>query len=415
MSAIEKSGADWTDGKAIFYALNLDVYAKSTADWLLAFPELMVLLTHGTWYLELFAGFIIFVPYFNTQLRIFTILLFIGFHLSLYFFLVLGLFPWVMMAGWLGYIPTKVWDGLLNKVDKGLEPIQVFVNPQNTAVKKVLLVFITMMGVRKVSLEEDQDMTTVNWCVSDHQKKVYGKDAYKKLISRSFYYLILPEFLKLSVLKSLMLGMYNRSFKSIALIKSKFLWYSKYSSIYGVSYNIIGGVFLFLALFSAAQKAGATKALDLNGNKVATHMNTMINYSHIYQYWGMFAPNVPKSSGWYVLPAVLKDGTELDMLTGEKVTYEKPSLPANQYTNDRHRNYMSNKMRSKKFKKLRRRFVEVLAENWNEKQSSEDKELKEFKLMFMLENTEPHKQTLLQLARYELRNGDPLIIISKKY
>jgi hypothetical protein len=45
---------------------------------------------------------------------------------------------------------------------------------------------------------------------------------------------------------------------------------------------------------------------------------------YIGQKWGMFAPRPPAQDGWWIAPARLADGTEIDLFSGGPVSRERP-------------------------------------------------------------------------------------------
>ena len=63
--------------------------------------------------------------------------------------------------------------------------------------------------------------------------------------------------------------------------------------------------------------------------------------SGVAQCWDMFAPAPLKEGGWFVMPAQLQDGSEVDLWrNGAPVNWEKPELISAMYKNDRWRKYM---------------------------------------------------------------------------
>ncbi len=73
-------------------------------------------------------------------------------------------------------------------------------------------------------------------------------------------------------------------------------------------------------------------------------------FLRIDQAWEMFAPYPLKDDGWYVIPATLRNGKQIDLMPStrgdfgirEGVTWEKPVHVADAYTNERWRKYFMN-------------------------------------------------------------------------
>lgn len=111
-SGLCKFGDTWKHGTALWRALNL----KSIAVYRLAkvftwFPGLCTVLTHGTWYAEMYACFLLFGP---EKVRLFAIVLFGSFHVGIQLMLDTGQFQFVMASGLIGLLPSFVCNFVEN-------------------------------------------------------------------------------------------------------------------------------------------------------------------------------------------------------------------------------------------------------------------------------------------------------------
>ena len=88
-SIIFKTGIEWSNGTAVYYALNLDVYSTFAGKLLLKFPILLRFLTRATLIMEYAIPATLMSPIFQPQLKIIGVLLIFGLHGG---FRVLGLF-----------------------------------------------------------------------------------------------------------------------------------------------------------------------------------------------------------------------------------------------------------------------------------------------------------------------------------
>ena len=105
------------------------------------------------------------------------------------------------------------------------------------------------------------------------------------------------------------------------------------------------------------------------------------------QRWDMFAPEPMMDDGWYVLPAVLRDGTELDLITRKPVSWDKPGVASNLHWSDRWQKYMRNLWeRDKAWNRIH--FGRYLCRDWNST-AADAKKLETFDVYFMLEETPP--------------------------
>lgn len=109
------------------------------------------------------------------------------------------------------------------------------------------------------------------------------------------------------------------------------------------------------------------------------------------QRWDMFAPQPMTDDGWFVLPAVLRDGTELDLITREPVSWDKPELASDLHWSDRWQKYMRNLWeRDKAWNRVH--FGRYLCRDWNST-APEARKLETFDVYFMLEVTAPPGET----------------------
>ena len=109
----------------------------------------------------------------------------------------------------------------------------------------------------------------------------------------------------------------------------------------------------------------------------------------IDQMWGMFAPKPATDDGWYVIPARLRNGTEVDLFTnGAPVTWAKPQDVASTYRNQRWRKYLRN-MWEREHATHRLYFSQHLCRTWNAEHHSQAT-LETFQIFYMKEETLPN-------------------------
>jgi len=82
--------------------------------------------------------------------------------------------------------------------------------------------------------------------------------------------------------------------------------------------------------------------------------------------WGMFAPNPPSESGWFVFVAKQKTGIEIDpWRDGQVVSFDTPELPTATYKAERWRKFLDNIM-NPRHAVVRPYFLKWLCRDWNE-------------------------------------------------
>jgi hypothetical protein len=106
----------------------------------------------------------------------------------------------------------------------------------------------------------------------------------------------------------------------------------------------------------------------------------------------MFAPYPSRDDGWYVFPGELADGTQLDVLRPDHsgVSYDKPQYVSETYPNIRWHKYQENLWLAR-FASNRYWYGKYLCREWNASHAS-GQTLKTFKMIYMLEETQPPGQ-----------------------
>jgi len=148
--------------------------------------------------------------------------------------------------------------------------------------------------------------------------------------------------------------------------------------------NVTAGLFLlyiFLWNLGTLPTSMNRKRID-----VPWKLKWIASVLRLDQTWNMFAPYPLKDDGWYVIPGVLKNGTEVDVFRGEEpVTWEKPEYVAYMYKNQRWQKYMMN-LWSKEFSDFRLYYGRYLCRAWNDHHKGGE-QLDHFSITFMRQDT----------------------------
>jgi hypothetical protein len=110
-AGLSKTGTDWKDGTAIYYALSLDAFVTPIGRWMLNFPQVLEFLTHAVVYFELFGMILFFMPFWTPGFRLLGIISFCFLQFGMRSGLELGPFPWFASFSLLAFIPSIVWEG----------------------------------------------------------------------------------------------------------------------------------------------------------------------------------------------------------------------------------------------------------------------------------------------------------------
>jgi predicted DCC family thiol-disulfide oxidoreductase YuxK len=140
-------------------------------------------------------------------------------------------------------------------------------------------------------------------------------------------------------------------------------------------------------------------------NRLYAALTPPLRVLRVDQYWNMFAPFPSHENGWFIVPATLADGREIDLRHPERgaVSYEKPADVAAEYPNSRWLKYFE-RLWSAQFSANRPVYSKYLCQSWNA-QHSGGEQLHEFKLIYMLQMSVPSGQTPVTeqrvLSRYD--------------
>ena len=157
-AAMLKGEASWNqDFTALYYALNLDIFATSFGLWLLKFPSLLKGLTGLVYGLEWLAPSLLFLG--KPRLRAFGLGLLILLHLSIGLTLRVGLFWLVPIAALLGLWPGEFWPNFRD-TKEALELESPHSRPLQAALFLLLLSLIYLNLLTNTALEKRESMPT---------------------------------------------------------------------------------------------------------------------------------------------------------------------------------------------------------------------------------------------------------------
>lgn len=116
-----KTAPPWTtQGTAIYYALNVDVFGKPLGHVLLQYPLLIHYMTFCILWLERYGALFFFIPFKNTYFRLTAIAAFMLFHIGILLSMELRLFQWICLIMLVGFLPTPFLNKILG--DFALKP-----------------------------------------------------------------------------------------------------------------------------------------------------------------------------------------------------------------------------------------------------------------------------------------------------
>jgi len=123
-----------------------------------------------------------------------------------------------------------------------------------------------------------------------------------------------------------------------------------------------------LAVYTAYGTAySATHRGDVEGKQ----FNPLL-ILRLYANWGMFAPNPPNTSGWFVIVGNQKSGQEVDVWNNvSPVSWEKPEVPSATYRAQRWRKFLDN-ITNERHAVVRPYFLKWVCRDWNERHEPDE-------------------------------------------
>ena len=162
--AFLKTGHLWENGDAISYALMETIWTKPWSSFLLEQEAVCTFLTKSTLWIEYSIPLLIFFPWINKWTRVLAVILLIGLHGTIFIFLDLGLFPFIVPTFAVLLLPSNVFDYFENKLKqyklkiKAIEmvPITDKYKGKFKSIAGVFLIFILFIVTWKSSLSSER-------------------------------------------------------------------------------------------------------------------------------------------------------------------------------------------------------------------------------------------------------------------
>ena len=387
-ASLLKTGEPWHNGTAVWLALNWDQGTTALGRTMLNFPWLLALLTPVVLWFELLAPIALFIPFYTPVVRLVVIPLLVLMHLSFAALMVLATFPFVSIVSVIPFLPTRFWQLFGGGRSEG---ITIFYDGGCSFCKTTVLLirtFFVLPRVKVSAVQEDAEaealMKQNSWVVQVEGDAYTRAAALKVLLHASpilwpFHYLFgFKPFLRLSD-KVYGLIASHRPGASRAMqwfqpgpLRWKLPWAGQVAA---------GLLLVYVVMWNVASY-----------RNVAAPFWQVANVLQIHQSWGMFAPYPKVDDGWFVVPAVLRDGERIDVFRavisgdGEKMTWDKPASVAARFPNVQWRKYLENLV-AKEDPGRYRNFAIYLYNAWNKSQPK-SRELVRLDVYYLVENSE---------------------------
>ena len=388
-TVVLKSGLEWrSDGTALYYALSIDHFVTPLGVWLYQFPVLLRIMTFGVVWFEAIGPFLLFSPIFTGPVRTGAVLAFMGLHLGIGLSMSIGAFPWISALAMVCFLPAWFWDTAVGQI-RAIWPYPRGSKPRLRArVASLVRTLLSPLAAHALPALAAQQTQSSGLPAQDAGAWLWNGPARALPLWRSALHRAAPA---ADILESPVphgapdvdTGTGGGPIDSVESLRAD--WPLRLRSAAGT--NLCAAFFLVYIF--------CWNLSTVSDFRIPPPLNTIGTFLHLDQSWGMFAPYPAKDDGWFVMPATLRSGKQLDLFAvtrgdfgiPEGVSWEKPRLVSRTYKNERWRKYMMN-IWAKKHKNHRLYLGQYFCREWNARHDGTEV-LDRFQIYYMLEPTLP--------------------------
>ncbi|HEY2918273.1 MAG TPA: HTTM domain-containing protein [Candidatus Binatia bacterium] len=394
-TAILKTGVEWrSEGSAIYYALSVDYIATDLGQFLLQFPLLLKLITHGVFGFEIIGPLLLLCPFFTGPIRTAGVFAFWLFHIGILSTLRIGLFPWIGIISMFFFLPSWFWKKLFGglKTEERMDLTIYYDGECDFCWKSVRLMktFFLLPETRLVTAQNNPSIKTDmnlhnSWIVVDKGGvRHFRYDAIPIIAGASPILWPVVPLLKLSLARPVGEKVYAR----VSLhrkVACNINGSESAKSVRTFELSALANVaIVFLLLYLLLWNLGTIRN---SGVRISERFRFLGEILRLDQTWGMFAPRPAKDDGWYVIPGKLSNGQTVDLFRGgTELDWKKPRLVSSIYKNHRWQKYMEG---LRKIDALQINYAQYLCRSWNRSHDNGPR-LEELEIFYLLEWTLPN-------------------------
>lgn len=397
-----KTGSDWrVSYRATYMALSIGVFTRDWVSYVLEFKNLLKYLTMFVIKAEGFAHYLLLFG-FTYKLKAYTryilISIWVGFHASLIFAMKIGAFPWICIAVWFGLLPAHFWDSIF-KVRKYYPKTTIYYDGYCGFCKKGVYILREFFLLNNVEIRFTQSNYNINqimlknnsWVVSDESQNTYQHiNAFNYLIKNNSRL----SFLKFFLCSSFVSKIGDKAYRFIAnnrklfssLTKPFKFSHLKLPSPSSLALVILGMLYIGTVVTWNLHKINYKKPYPLRNFFIKS-----AQWSNLFQYWGMFSPNVRSDEGYFVVDGKLTNGQHVDLFHNLPfVDASPPKCLSCEFKTKEWRKFFMNLTSKPKYQDY---YSQYLCKRWNRKRERLiNSDLREIKIYYILRhNLGPEK------------------------
>ena len=401
----------------VYYALSLDMFATKLGLIIREYPLITTSLTIFTVYVQRIGIIFLISPYKSSLLRIIGVIAFIFFHIGLWTTMHIGWFQAISIACLAIFIPGIFWTWV-TKILSNTKRNNLTIYYDNDCAFCKRTVFIIkglfLVGKTKMlSAQSDEKLFEImsennSWIVVDqYGNKRYGFEGLTYVFGCSPILFPLKYIYKIKILSKFGEFLYstvaNNRTKMSKITSFLTLKPNKTDLPYKSFLNIL---IVLLTVYTLTWNISSLINVEKETEEEKFYLPHSIYWIgpsfQIMQYWGLFAPYPMTDDGWVVVPGKTSTGREIDILTGNTVSWEKPEYVAGKFPNNRWRKYFSN-LRRDNYEEYRRFYGRYLCREWN-RDNTNGEYLETFDIYYIIERTNHPEEEPSILSPWKLWN-----------
>lgn len=334
ISYILKDHPIWrSDFTAVFFSSKLDIFVAQVGLWIRNFPFLMKVSTFFTIYLEwlgplLLIGSFAFRKYWWV-VRTALVLLFIGFHFGIFLTMNIGLFTFICMAMWTIFLPGPLWDKIGDALRKrGFGKMKIYFDADCGFCQKGVRIIRSFFLLPEVEIATAQSVPKIgaqmkgdhSWVVVNGKGESFTQyNAWIEITNNSPVLYPVRKVFSFAPVRFLGQKIYKFVSHNRGLFGKLTQWLEYTGNKKDVfSFKLLREI-MGVVFFATLLMWNLTTIRKYNIKSPV--FQSIGRWLHIYQEWNMFAPYPKLDNVWVEVPGVLSDGSEVEVITGNRDTY----------------------------------------------------------------------------------------------
>jgi predicted DCC family thiol-disulfide oxidoreductase YuxK len=360
MTAYAKFGETWVNGTALYYALELDQFAKPFGQWMASRPLwIMQTLTWGALWIEFAAVPFLFLPFPQPFLRRILICILVAMHLGIWLTLDIGSFPFVMIATYALLLRPEDWALIRRVALRWSRPVVVYYDDtcgfcyrcsQLLAIadraNHIRFIGSTNRAAWEHDLKKEEVESSIvvfDIATQERTSRAAGAAAivralplpfhlfraiawpWLRLLSNAVYDWVARNRYRVSEWLGFQACGLARVSEDTGVEQPELTPLARVSRSFLAVLANLGVAVIFICVLVDSYNINMTERRKRPKLTEPRWMQAVIQAPQLVHDWYLFAPNPITDDGWWVIDGVTLSGRRLDPLTGELPMFDKPT------------------------------------------------------------------------------------------